>query len=427
MFNRQSLHIALLLWGCIFSLIAALCMFMSKNFDKHKRRWLLVTLCNCAALLCSDAIAWGARGVSGSTGYATVVISNFLVFALSDILLMTYHGYLCCCLYQEKRRRPVKRVYAVYVIAAAALFLVVLSQFTNLYYYIDADNFYHRNPGHVLSMILPMIGMLVDLSLIIEERRNISRRLFVSLISYMILPILADSVQIFYYGISLTNIAISISMILLFVVAMIEQNENLAKKQKEAADLRISVMISQIAPHFIYNALTSIQEMCDTDPKEAGETIGEFAEYLRGNLESLNLDGPIPFGRELRHVQTYLAIEKKRFGDRVNVVYDIEDDEFLLPALALQPLVENAVKHGICKKKGGGTITIQTRREEGRIRIIVSDDGIGFDMQKVKAEDKMHIGIENTKKRLQDMCGGTLSLQSTPGSGTRAVILLPQE
>lgn len=326
-------------------------MFMSKNFDKTKRELLLAQLINCSLLMFADALAWEFRGAPGTVSYSIVRISNFMVFFLSDSLLFFYHRYVCECLFPDKKEMPKRRVAAVYGIAVLGMALVVASQFLHFYYYIDAHNFYHRNFLHPLSMILPILGMIIDFTLVFGARKKISRQIFISLISYMVLPLMAMIFQTFYYGISLVNIAISISMIFMFLSAMIEQNQNLARKEKEAADLRISIMLSQIAPHFIYNTLTSIQQMCENDPKQAEETVGEFAEYLRGNLDSLGNREPVPFERELNHVKSYLAIEKKRFGSRVNVEYDIQDDEFLIPALTLQPMVENAVKHGLCKKR----------------------------------------------------------------------------
>lgn len=316
----------------------------------------------------------------------------------------------------------------VYGIAVIGMILVVLSQFLHFYYYIDVDNYYHRNFLHPLAMVLPILGMAVDLSIMFQYRKEVDGQLFVSLISYMILPSFAMIFQTFYYGISLVNIAISISMILLFINAMNEQNLNLARKEKEAADLRISIMISQIAPHFIYNTLASIQQMCITDPEQAGETVGEFAEYLRGNLDSLGLKRPVPFERELNHVKSYFAIEKKRFGDRVNISYDIQEEEFLIPSLTLQPLVENAVKHGLCKKKGGGTIWIHTERKQDVVRIVIRDDGAGFDVNRNFSDDgREHVGIRNVQTRIKDMCNGTLEVSSIPGQGTNVVITLPQK
>lgn len=428
MFNRQSIHIALLMWGCIFCLIAALCMVMSKNFDREKRKWLLAMQLSGAILLCSDAVAWAFRGYPGTVGYWTVRISNFLVFLFGNIMLSAYHGYVCCYLFtKEERKKHAVRIKLVYLIAVVGMLLVVLSQFTNLYYYIDAQNYYHRNPAYPVSSLIPMCGAAVELISLIQYRRNVSREIFVSLVSYMILPVVAVIVQLFYYGISLINIAISISIILMFVSATAEQNKELAKRQEEASDLRVSLMLSQIKPHFIYNTLTTIQRLCVKDPKMAQETVEEFATYLRGNLGSLDRKTPIPFENELEHVRCYLAIEQKRFGDRVKVVYDIREENFMIPALTLQPIVENAVKHGLCKKDEGGTIWIRTDQKTDVVCITVTDNGVGFDPKHIGTDGKPHIGINNVKNRLQNMCGGTLTIESTPGKGTIVMITLPQK
>lgn len=428
MFDRQSLHIALLLWGFVFCLIATLCMLMSKNFNKEKRKWLLLMQVSCAILLGSDAAAWAFRGYPGMAGYWTVRISNFLVFLYSDVVLFMYHGYVCCYLFEKHpEQKKSLRARSSYVICILGMLLVIVSQFTNLYYSFDAQNFYHRNSAYIISMIIPMCAMLVDMGMLIRYRRNVSREMLVAMISYEILVCVAVAVQTFYYGISLINLAVCVSMILIFVSTMVEQNRELANKQEEAANLRVELMLSQIKPHFIYNALTVIQRLCVKDPKMAQETVAEFSTYLRGNLEALDRKTPVYFQKELEHVQCYLAIEKKRFGDRVNVVYEIQEENFLIPALTLQPLVENAVKHGLCKKENGGTVQIRTEKKQDNIYITVVDDGAGYDPAVVERDGKNHVGISNVRSRLQSMCGGTLEIESTPGKGTMAVITLPQK
>lgn len=429
MFNRQSIHIALLLWGCIFCLLAALCMFMSRNFDREKRKWLIYIQLASAVLLGSDAFAWGYRGNGSAAGFYMVRISNFFVFLMSDVILLLFHGYLHCTLFHGEKisRKGSIRIRAVWLIGVIGMLLVVVSQFTGLYYYFDAQNFYHRSSVHMLSLLIPMAGILIELSLLIQYHRNVSGLMFVSMVSYIVLVFAAAIVQIFYYGISLINLSISISAILMFVVATMEQNENLAMQERENADLRISIMMSQIAPHFIYNTLTSIQVLCEKDPKAAKETVEDFSRYLRGNLESLDEKEPIPFQRELEHVQYYLAIEKKRFGSRVQVEYDIQERDFCLPCLSLQPIVENAVKHGICKKENGGTIRITTRREGENVYLTVSDDGAGFDMEKVQEMSGKHVGVKNVENRIRNMCGGYMEITSTVGVGTEVVMILPYQ
>lgn len=429
MFNRQSIHIAMLLWGTIFCCIAALCLFMSKNFDREKRKWLLMMQVACAVLLFNDALAWNYRGDISQTGWYLVRISNFMVFLFSDLLLLLYHGYVCVCLFKDEapdRFKREGRIKAVGIIAVIAMVLVVISQFTNLYYYIDAQNLYHRNTTYILSLILPMCGMLLDLSLIISYRERISKMIRTALISYIILPFLAAIILMFYYGISLINIAISISLVAMFVMSMVEQNQKLAKKEQEALDLKIAILMSQIAPHFIYNTLSAIQALCEIDPMKAKETVEEFALYLRGNLNSLTEKNLIPFEQELEHVKAYLSIEQKRFGERVKVKYDIRENNFRLPPLTLQPLAENAVKHGLCKKDDGGTLVIQTWQEGDDIKITICDDGTGFDVDKLKTKSMEHIGIRNVRKRMKEMCNGTLVIESEPGKGTRVVLTMPR-
>ena len=442
MFNRRSIHVALFLWGCIFCVIAALCMYMSRNFDKEKRRWLLLFQISSSILLLADALAWAYRGGTEMEAAVLVRVSNFLVFILSDFLLFVFHGYACCYLFPECKNRihlvtgkkyknetdlPKKRIVTVYWIAVIGMLMVILSQFTNLYYYIDAQNYYHRNPGYAISVILPMTGMLLELSFIIQYRKRIQKKIYVSMLSYIVLPFTAGIILIFYYGISLVNIAISISGIFMFISAMIEQNQNLAKREQEAADMRMAIMISQIQPHFMYNSLNTIYHLCDKNTELAKEAISDFSDYLQHILKSVNRSVPIPFREELRHVQAYLKLEKMRFDDDLNIIYQIDTTDFFLPPLSIQPLVENAVKHGICRREEGGTLIISTKEDGDDIEVRVSDDGVGFDPEQEKNDGKPHVGIKNVKKRLYTICHGTLIVNSKPGEGTTIIMRLPKE
>lgn len=442
MFDRQSIHVALLLWGGIFCLIAAYCMFISSSFDKEKRKWMLFFQLTSALLLVSDAFAWGYRGVAGSKAAVMVRVSNFFVFTLSDILLLFFHGYVCCCLFQDAGKRiqltkkslkdncqsvPDKRILAVYFLAVLAIIMVIISQFTNLYYYIDSENYYHRAPGHIISLLVPMCGMILDLSLIIQYRKKLAKEMFVAMLSYIVLPFVATIILMFYYGISLTNIAISISAIFMFVTAMAEQNKKLARKEQEAADMRISIMISQIQPHFMYNSLNTIYHLCDKDVNLAKEAISDFSDYLKHILGSVKRNTPVSFSEELEHVRAYLNLEKMRFDEDLTIRYNIETTNFFVPALSIQPLVENAVKHGICGKKDGGTLTLSTREREDHFEIEVLDDGVGFNPEKIPQDGKIHVGIQNVKQRLYVMCGASVEIKSKPGEGTTVVVYVPKD
>lgn len=359
MFDRQSIHVALLVWGCIFCLIAALCMYMSTQFERHRRRWLLGLQLAGAALMASDAAAWAYRGAPGVQGWWMVRVSNFLVFLLTDLVLLLFHGYLCTCLFEQDHRElqdtPGRRIAAVYLLAAVGAALVIVSQFTGLYYSFDAENFYHRASFYPLSVLLPLCGALVDASLILQYRSRLSRQAAVSLLSYIVLPVAAAVTLLFYYGISLINIAISISMVFLFISAITEQDRRIAAQEQQLTESRISIMLSQMQPHFMYNVLNSIYYLCESDPERARDAIDKFSSYLRSNMSALEQTEQISFAEEYRHIRTYLELEQMRFGQKLQVEYDISVSGFRVPPLTVQPLVENAVRHGVTKKRGGGT------------------------------------------------------------------------
>lgn len=204
-----------------------------------------------------------------------------------------------------------------------------------------------------------------------------------------------------------------------------ERGRRLAEQEKELLKSRIAIMLSQIKPHFLYNSLSSIGELCMVDPAQARDALTDFSAYLRSNMDFIDTKECVHFSNELKHIETYLKLEKMRFGDRLQVVYDIREDNFFLPPLTVQPLVENAVKHGICAKPEGGTITLATRREGEQIFITVSDDGAGFDERETDGkEERSHIGLANIKKRLELMMGAALTVHSEKGVGTVVTVIL---
>ena len=453
MFDRQSIHVALLLWGCIFSLIAALCIFMSKNFEKKKRRILLHMLLSCAILLVSDSVAWGYRGEMGREAYYILRISNFMVFLFSDIMLGLYHAYVCCSIFRDpvKDRNTRYVIRIVFLLAVVGIGLVVLTQFTGLYYSFDSQNFYHRNKWYFLSLLIPMLGMLLDCGLILRYRKNIAKRVMVALLSYIVLPFVAALILLFYYGVSLINIAISISMIEIFVEAMIEQGQKvveqskmlaeqelrlaakdrkvaeqermLAEQTRELTESRISSMKSQIRTHFIFNVLGSISGYCKINPQKADEQLARFSRYLRRNMRFMEEQGMIAFTEEVRQVEDYVALEQMRFEDMIEFGENLEYTNFELPPLTVQPLVENAIKHGLVEHDQAGSVCLFTRKEEDAIIIEVVDDGYGFEVEELEKDES--IGIRNVRYRLEHLAGATLKIESTLGEGSKAIITIP--
>ncbi len=289
-----------------------------------------------------------------------------------------------------------------------------------------------------LEWILYIVGMpsvFICLFLLVREYiKNNDIMSKIALLSFVPLVIagVADLVNLFFvympdiYAMRIAIFAMIIIQLLNLVMASkrsYDESLNYEKMQSELLKSQVLIMISQIQPHFLYNSLTSIAMLCEKDPKRAKTATIEFADYLRGNMNSLKDNHPVPFETELKHLKTYLSLEKMRFGDDLNVEYDIQTSDFTIPSLTVQPLVENAVKHGVGMKEDGGTVKISTREYDDRFEVVVSDDGVGFDTTKPNPDtSRSHVGIENIKERISSMCHGEVMIESEVGKGTVSTI-----
>lgn len=196
------------------------------------------------------------------------------------------------------------------------------------------------------------------------------------------------------------------------------------ERELEKADM--AVMISQIQPHFLYNALNTIKSLIRRDPKTAEKAVIDFSYYLRGNMDSLTHSEPISFRTELQHIQYYCNIELLRFADKLKIEYDIQEDNFTVPTLSVQPLVENAIKHGVTKRPEGGTVKLSTRKDAENYIVQVSDDGVGFDPTAALAEDgRSHVGLSNIRYRFSHMMHAEVTVDSTPSVGTTVTVYIP--
>ena len=226
------------------------------------------------------------------------------------------------------------------------------------------------------------------------------------------------------------------SIAMITVLKFIPQSINAATKARELemekivlnaqlSESRISTMISQIRPHFIYNTLGSIEQLCKIDPPKAGELVHNFAKYLRGNFGELDNPKPILISQEMEHVHHYISIENVRFPD-MTFSFEMNSDDFHIPALTVQPIVENAIKHGLMKLQKGGVIRVATYETDTEYCISVEDDGVGFDTGAL-LDDRKHVGLRNIRERLKVMVNGTLEIESTVGVGTKVVVKIPKE
>ena len=222
----------------------------------------------------------------------------------------------------------------------------------------------------------------------------------------------------------------------IMMLKLIPNNINAAAKAKELemekivlnselTQSRISTMMSQIRPHFIYNTLGSIEQLCDLDPKKAGELVHDFAKYLRGNFGELDNPKPILMSQEMDHVRHYVSIENVRFPD-MTFTFEMNSSDFYIPALTVQPIVENAIKHGLMKLQKGGSIHVFSYETEDEYRVSVVDDGVGFDTT-LLLDERKHVGLRNIRERLKAMVNGTIEIDSAVGAGTKVLVKIPKE
>lgn len=354
------------------------------------------------------------------------MVFNTYVRQLAMMLAAWILGTCVTELIQEKRKMIAKT--AVYILMFVDFVLMVLSVAGVMGIY-DTGIYWAVIQGIICLFLLVMCNL---------EVRNSEKQKRITLISLMVmLTVLTAELLNAYTAWWKSGICIKTVFLVLFVfhllwtvkqVAVNYQASIRAKKlEEELKESRLSLAMSQIQPHFIYNSLNSIYHLCDKDIQMAQQAISDFSDYLQLSLSAIDRTTLITFENELKHVKTYLKLEQLRFGKDLNVVYRIETTKFMLPALSVQPLVENAVKHGICHKENGGTVTLTVRECPDCFEIIVSDDGVGFVPEQENKGKEPHVGIQNVRQRLHIMCNATLEITSESGKGTTSTICIPKE
>ncbi len=414
-----------------------------KPFEVAGDALLIVALMLLGASLSAAVFKSGITSRLFKMGITTLFVGGYMVFDimmlyLTDELLVvrTYGKQLClmlatyfmgmmvCDALKDKYKKAAEIVLGGYGIVNMGI--IVLATIGKVLLY-DTLLFW-KIAQCILGIVLIVVSVL---ALKNEKKHRIELVLYMCLNLAVFMDMAGVGENMYYSGIWFKAGYVIVLIVFLFygVKQVILDYQASIKNKKLKAELeqsRIAVMLSQIQPHFLYNSLTSVMDLCDTNPKQAKNAIADFADYLRGNLSSLKTEKPISFRTELGHIEKYLRLEKLRFQEELQVVYDIQVKEFMLPTLSVQPLIENAVKHGVGQKIGGGTVTIHTHETENDYIIRISDDGVGFEEGEYAEGDSTHVGIENTRKRLSIMMDARLEIESEKGKGTTACILIPK-
>ena len=360
-------------------------------------------------------------------------IINTRLLGLSMMLYMLFLKILIASIVEKKYKFL---SYSSIILSTISIIVCISASFS------ESIKFYDTWIVWTFYEILASILLVTSMVLSFKHKR-IADKIFLVAGFVAIIAFIADAVVTKYgmwsggYLSKFVFIAMLIGM-LVVILRIIPSHVNAAIKAKELEaeqqalklelqESKISIMLSQMQPHFIFNTLNTIYHLCEIDPEVARSTISSFSEYLRNNIDTLGQSEMISFEKELSFVKTYLNIEKVRFDDELEINFDIGVTDFKLPVLTVQPIVENAVKHGTSKKKGAAHLFISTAENEECYEICIRDTGVGFNTETYNDDGHKHIGISSVRERLQNLCNGTLTIESELDVGTSAIIRIPKK
>ena len=399
--------ILLLLAGLTFTVI-----YDTYIIPKH-RRIMLAIIGLCFALIIQNYLEdWLSAGESRILARTMTSMLGYILRPM--VIVMFLH-----IVEPKWRHRPAWALIGV----NTALYLTPL--FSSIVFKITEDNHYMGGPLRYTCLMISCTLMVYLFWLTV----HVYGRTSVKEIVIPVLIILIVAVSIYLDGtvggnrqpVTFLTVGMVIGCVLYYIWLHMqfvrEHEEDLKARQ------RIQIMMSQIRPHFLYNSLSAIQVLCHSDPEKAAEVTNQFSLYLRENLDFMEQPGLIPFWKELDHTKTYVKIEETRFPN-IRVEYGINDAAFSVPPLSLQPMVENAIRHGV-RIRQEGIVQVLTQRKEDMHEIIVRDNGTGFDPEGIWEKKSDHIGLRNVKERIESMCGGTLTIDSRIGEGTTITIRIP--
>ena len=393
----------------------------------HIKNSNIVWVLGIVILFAGTYLSYSADGVSF---WSESIVSNTMILGCSMMFYMLFISMALVYLLKGTKKIGTITVVVLGLINATLFMIPIL---TDIFFY---DTWLYWATSQILANIILLACLIREFFVTKGKERWLYICSILPLISFGIDVVMVD-LGIWNSGLSSKYVFIVFfAVAMVMVLKIIPNNINALAKAKELetekkvldaelAESRISTMMSQIRPHFIYNTLGSIEQLCELDPPKAGELVHNFAKYLRGNFGELDNPKPILMSQEMEHVRHYISIEKVRFPD-MTFSFEMKSGDFSLPALTVQPIVENAIKHGLMKLQKGGSIRVISYETDTDYCISVEDDGVGFDTSKL-LDEKEHIGIRNICVRLKVMVGGTLKIESTQGVGTKALITIPKE
>ena len=383
---------------------------------KQKRIMMIITIL--VICLIFDNLLSDYLSTSRSTTYLRTIESIF-GYSIRPVIIVLFFYIV----------NPQKKYHLFWLLVDLNIIIHMTALFSPIAFSISKDNHFIRGPlgftSHITCVILILYLMSISL---FEWRFTRGIMMVIPIINtfLIIIAIIMDSFVVTEDN-RLTFLTIAVVSCTLFYYVWLHLKFAHEYEEKLRNQQRTKLMLSQINPHFMINSLGAIKELCDS--KEARVAVDQFARYLQGNMETMMRQDIISFKSELEHTKAYLALEQIRFEDELQIKYDITCSDFGISTLSLQPIVENAVRHGVRgSEKDVGTVIISTREFDDRYEIKVSDDGVGFDPDNIKPKNdgREHIGIQNVRDRLKAVCNAEMIIESTPGEGTDVSIIIPK-
>ena len=371
--------------------------------------------------LFSDAVFWLIDGIP-SLHFANLLINT--IYCVCPVSMAFVYWYIMCEWLEDDPEQFAFSTKTINLVSVVNIGCLIGNIWGGYYFSVSPQTGqYQRGPAYVFFLFLPFVLLLVSFFHILKKDLPHSDK--VILMIYPLLPYISTFEALYHVGPTLLPIGTFCSLVFLYSNLYVRREKELIHRQQELTQSQLNAMLLQINPHFILNTLGSIDSLCVENPTEAQSLLRLFSRHLRNNFLDTVSEPLVPFKMELEHLQNYLSIEQVRFP-RLNVVYDIKAENFNIPSMSVQPLAENAVRHGICKRrKSEGTLTVSSWETDDAYLICVVDDGVGFS-EHLKEDNESHIGIENVRKRLELICGGSLAIHSAPNEGTKCLITLPK-
>ena len=356
-----------------------------------------------------------------------LLAAGFLTYVMGTVTAYAISVFLVDCLSLDSVYDGTLKIFlSGYLFLQMIIFLY--AQLTGKLALINSQHQYADGSLNALGYTMIASYMVIDLILLIRHGSILRPKQRWAFAFYMGFPLLAIFARPLFPGIYLVAFSSSIALMIMLGLLILEQQKIYDDQRAKEEQARIDLMLSQIQPHFLFNSLYVIQEICHTDPETASRAIEDFSRYLRHNMDSIAINQPIPFSEELQHTKIYVSLQQLRFGEVLNVNYDLAATDFRLPSLALQPIVENAIRYGVRQNENGaGTVLIRTSETDDLWEISVTDNGPGFDPSKIPQDGASHVGLNNVRERLKRISGGNLLIESEIGKGTKVTIQLPKE